>query len=827
MKTIKKLFNKVKNYVLSNKRKLIPYIIVLTILLLSVGYSAFISELNITGIASEIRIKKDIRITGLAVEPETEEDASIVIQNNGGITTYTEYNVKNISAGITLPEEDSSITFNVEITNFEGPESGIYEITGLPDNLEYDTLNYDLKQKICNDSGVCSTGIRKNVLIKVRYKEGSYNSEDKTHEIVMNFDFQPFYTVTYTNIEGENYPTEIIGKDTLIVDFGENAPKALDITMENIKVTDFTYENGVLNLPNVNGDIVIKNAKAYLATLTKDLYFKESAHIANIKTASFETLANYDANATDYIATYDLSEAGDNSIIGWIDADYNLHIGSDAEIYAKDLTDAFYNMTGLTSITFDNLNTSENTSLYATFYNNASLTNLDLSSFDTTNVTSMQSMVNGASALETIDLSSFDTSKVTTMSSMFKNTTKLQSLNLNNFNTQNVTAMPEMFYGTSSLATLDLSNFNTAKVTNMSYMFNGASALTSLNLSNFNTANVTTMTSMFNGVSALETLDVRHFNTANVTQAQSMFQNMTNLKYLNVNEDGTGNGVLTFNFSKVTSFGSIFNGCKGLTTLDLSGVTTTTKLASMYKAFAGMTSLTEIKFADENGNTKLVTSNAKNWAQLFETSNKLTTIDLTPLDTSASNNMSYMFNGCAGLQNIILDDSFKTSNVETMAHMFNGNISLTTLDLSNFDTAKVKNTMYMFYTVQSLTELDVSMLDTSSVTNMNRMFSGMTNLKTLKFFDDEGQTKFVTYNETTQSGVTNMERMFGECSSLTELDLSNFNTTSVTNMSSMFTATLRLAKIYVGPNWNVDETVVNVTNMFYGSRVSGVTLKTQ
>ena len=62
--------DKIKNYLSFNKRKLIPGLLVLTILLLSVGYSAFSSHLNISGFLTTVRIQKDIRITGLGVVAE-------------------------------------------------------------------------------------------------------------------------------------------------------------------------------------------------------------------------------------------------------------------------------------------------------------------------------------------------------------------------------------------------------------------------------------------------------------------------------------------------------------------------------------------------------------------------------------------------------------------------------------------------------------------------------------------------------------------------------------------------------------------------------------
>ena len=53
--------------------------------------------------------------------------------------------------------------------------------------------------------------------------------------------------------------------------------------------------------------------------------------------------------------------------------------------------------------------------------------------------------------------------------------------------------------------------------------------------------------------------------------------------------------------------------------------------------------------------------------------------------------------------------------------------------------------------------------------------------------------------------------MFSWCSSLTKLDLENFNTTNVTNMRSMFHGCSRLENLKFGENFNTS----NVTNMEY------------
>ena len=72
--------------------------------------------------------------------------------------------------------------------------------------------------------------------------------------------------------------------------------------------------------------------------------------------------------------------------------------------------------------------------------------------------------------------------------------------------------------------------------------------------------------------------------------------------------------------------------------------------------------------------------------------------------------------------------------------------------------------------------ISVIACDTSGVTKMYYMFYNCTSLQQLDL------SNFNTEN------VKNMSVMFCDCSSLTELDLSNFNTKNVTNTSGMFSS---------------------------------------
>ena len=89
-------------------------------------------------------------------------------------------------------------------------------------------------------------------------------------------------------------------------------------------------------------------------------------------------------------------------------------------------------------------------------------------------------------------------------------------------------------------------------------------------------------------------------------------------------------------------------------------------------------------------------------------------------------------------------------------------------------TSNVSNMANMFYECSNLTSLNVSGFDTSNVINMSCVFYGCHSLTTLD-----------TSNWDT-SNATGMSGMFYECRGLTSLDVSGFNTSSVTDMNNMF-----------------------------------------
>lgn len=126
--------------------------------------------------------------------------------------------------------------------------------------------------------------------------------------------------------------------------------------------------------------------------------------------------------------------------------------------------------------------------------------------------------------------------------------------------------------------------------------------------------------------------------------------------------------------------------------------------------------------------------------------------------------------------------------------MFSQFKALETIEnLELLDTSNVTNMSHMFYECSKLTNLDVSHFNTDKVTNMFGMFGGCYGLTSLN----------VSNFDTSQ--VTDMNDMFIACRGLTSLDISNFDTSKVTNMSGMFSNCRGVTTIYVGDKWSTDK----------------------
>ena len=232
-------------------------------------------------------------------------------------------------------------------------------------------------------------------------------------------------------------------------------------------------------------------------------------------------------------SAWDVSEAGDGSILAWMDG-ADLHVAANGNIAANpDASYLFSGFSKLTSIDFGGcFVTTGVTNMIRMFEFCFELRTLDLSGFDTSAVRHTAFMFRKCYALKRLDVSGFDTSAVRHTAFMFRKCYALKRLDVSGFDTSNVEDMNRMFGYCESLTELDVSGFDTSNVVDMSDMFYYCSGLTELDLSSFDTANVKDMSRMFYHCSNLRSLNLSGFSSASLTSLGWMFSGCTNLEQL-------------------------------------------------------------------------------------------------------------------------------------------------------------------------------------------------------------------------------------------------------------------------------------------------------
>jgi surface protein len=203
------------------------------------------------------------------------------------------------------------------------------------------------------------------------------------------------------------------------------------------------------------------DSKAYMNKFPEVITNRKSS----IHEIYFEKMSDDEINTRYNAATYkaDASMLKDGSVKAWIEGD-KVYVASSDTIYLYDGL-AFYgffaNNTShspyITKIEFNNVNTSEMTSMNRMFLGMQEITSLDLSMFDTTNVINMEGMFAHCYKLAEIDLSSFNTSKVEKFGIMFLRCQSLLSLDLSHMDTSNVKKMTSLFGGCTKITTVYVS----------------------------------------------------------------------------------------------------------------------------------------------------------------------------------------------------------------------------------------------------------------------------------------------------------------------------------------------------------------------------------
>ena len=118
---------------------------------------------------------------------------------------------------------------------------------------------------------------------------------------------------------------------------------------------------------------------------------------------------------------------------------------------------------------------------------------------------------------------------------------------------------------------------------------------------------------------------------------------------------------------------------------------------------------------------------------MFQNCAKLTSVDLSRLDTHEAKDFSSVFFGCSSLSSVDLS-TLDISSATTLCRMFSGCSSIDTIDVSTFNTALVTDFSCMFQNCTSLDSINfgTGFFKNAGIKTLSCMFYGCSSLKNIK-----------------------------------------------------------------------------------------------
>ena len=441
--------------------------------------------------------------------------------------------------------------------------------------------------------------------------------------------------------------------------------------------------------------------------------------------------------------------------------------------------------------------------------------------------------------LQSIDLTGIDSSKTKNMSYMFSYNSELIKLDLSSFDTSNVTDMSGMFYNCDNLEKIYVSNlWNTSKVTESSDMFYDAYNLYGEKGTTYDENNVDVSYAHIDGGSS----NPGYLTTVNYVDDSTMMIRGEDFKYRlsEISSDGKH-----FRPATENEYNSAKNSLSRDNVVSVSSIDSAavyiwqsgddvlyySKANKIYlnKDSTYMFSNTTFESIDLSGFDAI---QVKNMSYMFSDSASLTSIDLSMLDTGNVTNMSDMFFGCTSLTNIYFGELSENTDITN-------NLSASISSISNSKTPVIIIILvpilllivgigiYIAIKTNSFKkiEMTVGTLIIIITVVLLAIFLGTFGLNKLMASVNQGNesNNQDTFYFSTKN-VTDMSGMFSDCTSLTELDLSIFDTSSLEYLDYMFNNCFNLVTIYASEKWDIGLILTDDTSNggigYYSERIS-------
>lgn len=273
--------------------------------------------------------------------------------------------------------------------------------------------------------------------------------------------------------------------------------------------------------------------------------------------------------------------------------------------------------------------------------------------------------------------------------------------------------------------------------------------------------------------------------------------------------------------SSPKAMADVMRGCTSLEYVDVSGIVTT-QCSSYQGTFDGCTNLTTIK------GFKISSQVSANTINTFNGCKSIVELDITDWDFSKVTNANYMFNECHNLKRLIGIEEINLNNLQTAHQMFYNCMKLESLDgvqitskttniygiignckslksfefIKSWDTSNVTDFTNVFANLQ-LSEDILSTLNLSKALKIGGIVQGNNTITNLSFLNNVGLvpeqlisvaslcascknlTDVSAVSNWNLQNATDIGNMFKECTSLTNIDLSNMNAPNATSWSGI------------------------------------------
>ncbi len=526
---------------------------------------------------------------------------------------------------------------------------------------------------------------------------------------------------------------------------------------------------------------------------------------------------------------YDAKTFQNNGVPGAVKVDRNEAADEIGVIYARVSTDGWVEWWSDATTVYLPKNSA---SFFQKSQINKSIISFDFSEFDVARVEDMNNMFHGQTELTDVTIgSNFYANSLQNTQSMFDTCSKLATVDTQNFNAGEGTLknISYMFKKCSSLTGADFGQgFETRNVEKFEHMFDmdnpANTAMTKLNVSNFHTDNAQSLERIFYNCAGVTSLDCSGWNLLNATSLYASFQGMSSLQTLSI---GTG-----WDLQACTTMQSAFEGCTKLSNQDFGNIKTLENLTNLYATFKDCKALTRINLSSVNAknvvvmdrtfyncsNVESINLTGEGWntaklrymTETFKSCSSLTSLDISNWDLTKVEIMDHTFADCSAMRGLYLPSGEKChlDSCKTLLYAFE---RCRSLQGQTFRDLKVSENLgqsftYGYYKKNAVADgsLEGVFSECSSLTNLEIADWNVVNVKNMnKSFNKCSALTWLDINAWNTQNVTVMSNTFSGCTSLDALNLKNWNLNNVTTMFEMFKGDSSLLYIRMGEGWNL------------------------